>query len=197
MKKSHIALTALVFAGALVVAPTFASHVAPGGMKPIGPPGYAGCGGMPPWGKQRPVPPPYGYQRPMYGPAFGMPYYPPMRQPMRGQMPDYAAAAQPMSAALPASNTAAEASSQAAESAQIAIRQMQFTPARVVVKKGATVTWTQGEAMPHKVTANNGGFGSDALTKGETYAQKFDEAGTFGYYCGLHPSMRGEIVVVD
>jgi len=51
--------------------------------------------------------------------------------------------------------------------------------------------------MPHKVAANNGGCGSDMLTEGETYAQKFDEAGTFGYYCGLHPSMCGEIVVVD
>lgn len=59
------------------------------------------------------------------------------------------------------------------------------------------MTCTQVEPMPHKVTANNGGFGSDTLTESETYAMKFDEAGTFGYYCGLHPSMRGEVVVVD
>jgi plastocyanin len=74
---------------------------------------------------------------------------------------------------------------------------MQFTPARVDAKKGATVTWTQSEPMPHKVTANNGGFGSDTLTEGEIYARTLDEAGTFGYYCGLHPSMRGQVVVVD
>jgi amicyanin len=133
----------------------------------------------------------------MHGPAFGMPYYPPMRPPMRGQVPNYAAAAQSLPAASPASTTEAEASSQAVESAQVQIRQMQFTPARVVVKKGATVTWTQSEPMPHNVTANNGGFGSDTLTEGETYARTFDEAGTFGYYCGLHPSMRGQVVVVD
>lgn len=197
MENSHIAVATLIIAGALVAAPTFASHLSADGMKPMGPPGYRGCGGIPPWGKQRPVPPPYAYQRPMYGPAFGMPYYPPMRPPMRGQMPNYAAAAQLAPSASPASTTEAETSSEAVESAQVSIRQMQFTPARLVVKKGSTVTWTQSESMPHKVTANNGGFGSDTLAEGETYTRTFDEAGTFGYYCGLHPSMRGEVVVVD
>ena len=55
----------------------------------------------------------------------------------------------------------------------------------------------QQEAMPHNVTASNGSFASATLSQGGSFTETFDETGTFTYYCGLHPSMRGEIVVVE
>jgi amicyanin len=85
----------------------------------------------------------------------------------------------------------------ASESAVVTIRQMQFNPPRVVVKKGATVTWKQSDGMPHTVTGSDGGFGSPRMSAGAEYSRTFDEAGSYGYYCSLHPSMRGEVVVVE
>ena len=37
---------------------------------------------------------------------------------------------------------------------------------------------------------------SDVMLKGQRATLRFDEAGTFGYVCGLHPSMKGTIEVV-
>lgn len=85
----------------------------------------------------------------------------------------------------------------AADSARVAISQMRYGPARATVKKGGTVTWTQGDGMPHTVTAVDGSFDSGRLAAGGEFSQTFDTAGTFAYYCTLHPSMRGEVVVVD
>lgn len=75
------------------------------------------------------------------------------------------------------------------------------TPANVAV--GTTVTWTNNDATLHTVYSGtpddsaNGGklFQSTYMTKGQTFEHKFDTAGTFDYYCTLHPFMLGQIVV--
>ena len=38
-------------------------------------------------------------------------------------------------------------------------------------------------------------FKSPALDTGESFSYTFKDAGTFEYYCGLHPRMTGKIVV--
>jgi plastocyanin len=96
-----------------------------------------------------------------------------------------------------AASKATVATDAAADEAAVAIRQMQFSPARVTVKKGATVTWTQRDSMPHTVTASNGSFGSQTLNGGVSYSRTFDEPGEYSCYCSLHPSMQGEIVVIE
>ena len=65
------------------------------------------------------------------------------------------------------------------------------SPANVAV--GTTVTWTNNDATLH--TAVSGVFDSGILAKGKTFEHKFDTAGTFDYYCTLHPFMIGQIVV--
>jgi amicyanin len=75
------------------------------------------------------------------------------------------------------------------------------TPANVAV--GTTVTWTNNDATLHTVYSGtpddsaNGGklFQSTYMTKGQTFEHKFDTAGTFDYYCTLHPFMIGKVVV--
>jgi amicyanin len=115
--------------------------------------------------------------------------YPAVRQP--------AAPAAAAATAQSAASKAAVASDAAAVEAAVTISQMRFSPARVTVKKGATVTWTQRDNMPHTITANNGSFGSQTLNGGASYSRTFDEPGEYRYYCSLHPSMRGEIVVTE
>lgn len=75
------------------------------------------------------------------------------------------------------------------------------TPANVAV--GTTVTWTNNDATLHTVYSGtpddsaNGGklFQSTYMAKGQTFEHKFDTAGTFDYYCTLHPFMIGKVVV--
>ena len=77
-----------------------------------------------------------------------------------------------------------------------------FVPATLTVSKGTTVTWTNGDSTLHTVTsgsaeAGNSGteFDSSYLAAGKTFQHPFNTAGTFDYYCTLHPFMKGKVVV--
>jgi len=84
----------------------------------------------------------------------------------------------------------------AMQAAKIEISNMQFSPARVVVKSGSQVTWEQQDAAPHVVISSNSNeLRSSTLRSGQSYTHTFNEPGTYEYYCSLHPSMRGTIVV--
>lgn len=163
---------------------------------------YRGMPGYGPYGYRHPAMPPYGYPRPMYRPPHAQPhgYMMPPRRPYASGYPAVrqpAAPAAPAATARSAASTPAVAADAAADEAAVTIRQMQFSPARMTVKKGATVTWTQRDNMPHTVTASNGSFGSQTLNGGASYSRTFDKPGTYSYYCSLHPSMQGEIVVTE
>ena len=75
------------------------------------------------------------------------------------------------------------------------------SPANVAV--GTAVTWTNNDATLHTVVSGTpdsgetGEFGSSSmfLSKGKTISHTFDKAGTFDYYCTLHPFMIGQVVV--
>ena len=53
---------------------------------------------------------------------------------------------------------------------------------------GASVSWTNDDRIPYSVTAIEGEFDSD-----EVFEYTFDKAGSFEYYCILHPSMIGRV----
>ncbi len=77
-----------------------------------------------------------------------------------------------------------------------------FVPETLTVSKGTTVSWTNGDSTLHTVTsgspeAGNSGteFDSSYLAAGKTFQHQFNTAGTFDYYCTLHPYMKGKVVV--
>jgi len=77
-----------------------------------------------------------------------------------------------------------------------------FVPETLTVSKGTTVTWTNEDTTLHTVTsgspeAGNSGteFDSSYLAAGKTFQHPFNTAGTFDYYCTLHPFMKGKVVV--
>ncbi|HYH42343.1 MAG TPA: cytochrome P460 family protein [Burkholderiales bacterium] len=71
-----------------------------------------------------------------------------------------------------------------------------FGPTALKVTAGQPVTWTNGDDSPHQVTLTGDKPQRTAvLLKGQSATLKFDEAGTFGYICGLHPSMKGSVEV--
>jgi plastocyanin len=77
-----------------------------------------------------------------------------------------------------------------------------YEPETQTVSKGTTVTWTNADSTLHTVTsgsaeAGNSGteFDSSYLAAGKTFQHPFSTAGTFDYYCTLHPFMKGKVVV--
>jgi plastocyanin len=77
----------------------------------------------------------------------------------------------------------------------IAIAGFAFLPFRSEVAVGATVTWTNRDGAAHTVTAEDGGFDSGRLDRGQEFARRFEAPGSFFYYCLYHKDMTGVIAV--
>lgn len=84
-----------------------------------------------------------------------------------------------------------------AAGAEVTIDNFVFTPDGLTVPAGTRVVWTNHDDIPHSVVsaATPPLFKSAVLDTDETFARVFDTPGTYGYFCGLHPHMKGVIVV--
>jgi plastocyanin len=79
--------------------------------------------------------------------------------------------------------------------AAISIDNFTFKAQVVTVKPGTTVTWTNGDDIPHTVVSKTGLFKSKVLDTGDRFSFTFAKPGQFGYFCSLHPHMTGTIIV--
>ena len=79
--------------------------------------------------------------------------------------------------------------------AAVAISGFAFAPNVLEITAGTTVTWTNNDGANHTVTADDGSFDSGAFGSGATFSVTFDIPGTYTYFCGIHGSMTGTIVV--
>jgi plastocyanin len=77
----------------------------------------------------------------------------------------------------------------------VAIADFRFTPQALTVPSGATVTWTNADAIAHSVVASDQSFSSGALDRGVAFELTFDTPGEHRYVCGIHPEMTGTITV--
>jgi plastocyanin len=77
----------------------------------------------------------------------------------------------------------------------ITIDNFTFTPKELTVAVGTTVTWANHDDIPHNVVDKNKTFRSKALDTDDTFSYTFATAGTFDYFCGLHPHMVGQVIV--
>jgi plastocyanin len=75
----------------------------------------------------------------------------------------------------------------------INIQDFAFTPSVATVKRGTTITWTNNDSVPHLIKFDK--FDSKELKTGESFSFSFSVAGTYDYYCSIHPSMKGTIIV--
>ena len=82
-----------------------------------------------------------------------------------------------------------------ADSPSINIDNFTFSPKALTVAKGTEVTWTNRDDIPHSIVLTALGARSKALDSDASFTYRFDKAGTFSYMCGLHPAMKGQIVV--
>ena len=70
-----------------------------------------------------------------------------------------------------------------------------FSPNVVTVNAGDSVLWKHDDVAAHDGVSVDGLFKSPVLEKGGSFSFKFEKAGTYEYYCSIHPSMKGTIVV--
>ncbi|HLL27504.1 MAG TPA: cupredoxin family copper-binding protein [Xanthobacteraceae bacterium] len=84
---------------------------------------------------------------------------------------------------------------QAEGAAKVTIDNFTFAPAELTVAVGTTVTWENHDDIPHSVVEKNKLFRSRALDTNDAFSFTFTSAGTYDYFCGLHPHMVGKIIV--
>jgi amicyanin len=77
----------------------------------------------------------------------------------------------------------------------VTIDNFTFTAPELTVAVGTTVKWVNHDDIPHNVVDKNKAFRSKALDTDDSYSFTFASAGTFDYFCGLHPHMQGKIIV--
>lgn len=83
----------------------------------------------------------------------------------------------------------------ATAAATVVVKNMAFTPEKVTITTGQSVSWKFDDGdVRHDVTADDGSFESKAAVSGH-YTHKFTKPGKYAYDCSLHPSMRGTVVV--
>jgi plastocyanin len=88
-----------------------------------------------------------------------------------------------------------QATGQPAGKAEVKIDNFSFGPETLTVSVGTTVIWTNRDDIPHTVVSTEGVFKSKVRDTDETFSYTFSKAGTYPYYCSVHPKMTGKIVV--
>ena len=79
---------------------------------------------------------------------------------------------------------------------EVKIDNFRFSPASLKVRVGTTVRWTNHDAMPHNIVSAEGKtFKSPVLDTDQGFSFTFSKAGEYPYYCGIHPTMTGKVVV--
>src|SRR5580698_3036425 len=79
--------------------------------------------------------------------------------------------------------------------AAVKIDNFVFGPQTLTVPVGTTVTWTNSDDIPHTSVSTEGVFKSKVLDTDEKFSYTFTKAGTYPYYCTIHPKMTGTVVV--
>ncbi|MFL5833501.1 MAG: cupredoxin family copper-binding protein [Solirubrobacterales bacterium] len=88
-------------------------------------------------------------------------------------------------------------SGEASKSEKVEIVEFTYQPDPVVVQVGGKVIWQNQDTAPHTATADDGSFDTGTIEKGKIGSETFKEAGTFTYFCEIHPTMHGTVEVVE
>lgn len=91
----------------------------------------------------------------------------------------------------------AASAQQKASIIDVKIDNFSFEPAALTVPLGTTVTWTNRDDIPHTVVSNDDpkAFKSKVLDTDERFSFTFSKAGTYPYFCSIHPKMTAKVIV--
>ena len=76
-----------------------------------------------------------------------------------------------------------------------------FIPSMVTIDIGGEVIWENNDTAAHTITSGtavegpSGVFDSSLVMAGSSFSHTFDAAGTFDYFCMVHPWMAGAVMV--
>ena len=93
------------------------------------------------------------------------------------------------------STFAATPDDKSASEVAVKIDNFSFSPATITVPVGTTVRWTNRDDIPHTVVSDDKSIKSKPLDTDETFTYTFTKAGTYSYFCGIHPKMTAKIIV--
>ncbi len=84
-----------------------------------------------------------------------------------------------------------------ASTTEVKIDNFSFGPAALTVTVGSTVTWINRDDIPHTVVSTDDAktFKSKVLDTDEKFSFTFTKAGTYPYFCSIHPKMTGKVIV--
>ena len=84
-----------------------------------------------------------------------------------------------------------------ASTAEVKVDNFSFGPASLTVAIGTTVTWTNRDDIPHTVVSTDDAkaFKSKVLDTDQSFSFTFSKAGTYPYFCSIHPKMTGKVIV--
>src|SRR5437868_6998928 len=82
-----------------------------------------------------------------------------------------------------------------AATSNVTIADYNYDPATINISVGDTVHWTNSGKEAHTVTSEGGVWDSGKIEAGASFDLVFSTAGTYNYYCTIHPRMRGRVVV--
>ena len=94
-------------------------------------------------------------------------------------------------------NATADTGGMSVNSTTVSIDGFAYNPPVLTVPRGTTVTWINKYAVPHRVNSvgDSPNFSSPSLSTGASFTWTFSDAGSYPYFCAIHPTMQGTIVV--
>jgi plastocyanin len=81
-----------------------------------------------------------------------------------------------------------------AETIQVTIDNLEFSPAEVNANVGDTIEWVNKDALVHTATARNGDWNVTIAPK-QSARVVLKNPGAVDYFCTLHPNMKGRVIV--
>ena len=78
-----------------------------------------------------------------------------------------------------------------------------FIPSPVTIPMGGTITWDNNDNAAHTATGGSategpsGVFDSSLIMAGSSFSHTFEDAGSYDYFCMVHPWMSGLVIVED
>lgn len=97
---------------------------------------------------------------------------------------------------MPAGAATAPVAAADARAVTVEIRNFAFVPQQLTVQAGTRVSWINRDDEAHLVASSDGAFTSSAaMDTDDRFERVFDKPGTYAYFCGIHPQMRGTVVV--
>lgn len=76
----------------------------------------------------------------------------------------------------------------------VMINHFVFEPSEITIGAGETVAWKHNDNVAHKIVSEEL-FESNVMNRGDQFTYTFDKPGEYSYYCSIHPSMTGKIIV--